>query len=219
MLFRSEAARLLTARHPDVPIYYLGESMGAAVVMTALARGAAPPLAGAILVAPAVWSRSYMPFYQRWALWIVGHTAPWMRFSGRGLGIQASDNVAMLRALGRDPLIIKETRTDTVKGLVDLMDDGMSAMAQLHGPALVQIGAKDQVVPVKPQWAAVETRPEPDRQRVAFYRNGWHMLLRDLEAELTWDDIATWIADRDAPLPSGADDAALARRQESAARP
>jgi hypothetical protein len=43
------------------------------------------------------------------------------------------------------------------------------------------------------------------------------MLLRDLQANVVLDDIATWISDPAAPLPSGADShakAALQRRHE-----
>ena len=214
----AEAARLLAARYPGVPLYYLGDSMGAAVVMTALVRGTAAAPAGVILAAPAVWSRSYMPFYQRWALWTLGHTMPWLKVSGRGLGIMASDNIEMLRALGRDPLVIKETRTDTIKGLVDLMDEGFNATARLSVPSLVLIGAHDQVVPIKPQLAAVSTLPDPAHQRIAFYPNGWHMVLRDLAAETVWTDVAAWIARRDAPLPSGTDVEAAAKLKERSER-
>jgi acylglycerol lipase len=201
----AQAERLLAARYPGVPLYYLGESMGAAVVITALARGFAPKTAGTILAAPAVWGRSYMPFYQRWALWAAGHVTPWLRLTGRSLGIVASDNIEMLRAYSRDPLVIKETRVDSIKGLVDLMGKGMKSIDALPGPALVLIGARDQVVPITPQWATVEKLPDPAHQRVAYYRNGWHMLLRDLEGKTVWRDIATWIGDHDAALPSGAD--------------
>lgn len=206
-----DAARLVAARYPGVPLYYLGESMGAAVIMTALARGFAPEPAGMILAAPAVWSRSFMPFYQSWALWLVGHTMPWLRFTGRGLGIQASDNIEMLRGLSHDPLVIKKTRTDTIKGLVDLMDQAMRAADKLRGPTLVLIGARDRVVPLKPQWAAAQALPNPTDQRVAYYKDGWHMLLRDLDRKLVWEDIAAWIGNHDAPLPSGADRAAETR--------
>ena len=215
----AEASRLLTARYPGVPLYYLGESMGAAVTMAALVRGTVPPPAGIILAAPAVWSRSYMPFYQRWALWTVVHTMPWLTFTGRGLGIMPSDNIEMLRALGRDPLIIKETRTDTIKGLVDLMDEGFTATARLPGPLLILVGAHDQVVPIKPQFAAVSTLPDPTHQRLAFYPNGWHMVLRDLEGATVWADVAAWIANHDAPLPSGADADAIAKLQARTERP
>ena len=207
-----EAARLLVARYPGVPLYYLGESMGGAVVMTALANQAVPTPAGTILVAPAVWSRSYMPFYQRWALWLASHTVPWMTFTGSGLGIMPSDNIPMLQAFSRDPLVIKETRSDAIKGLVDLMDEGQTAAAKVTGPTLVLVGAHDQLVPLKAQWAAVDALPEPAHQRAAYYKDGWHMLMRDLEGPLLWRDVAAWIADHDAPLPSGADTAATTER-------
>ena len=35
--------------------------------------------------------------------------------------------------------------------------------------------------------------------------NGYHMLMRDLDAAVVMSDIAGWIAERRAPLPSGAD--------------
>jgi acylglycerol lipase len=200
-----EVARLLRERYPDAPIYYLGESMGAAIVMRALVTRAAPMPAGSILSAPAVWGRDYMPFYQRWTLWVASHVTPWLRLSGRGLGYVASDNNEMLRALGRDPLVIKDTRTDTIKGLVDAMGKGMQAARELPGPALILMGAHDQIVPLKPQWAAVEQLPDPKHQRVAYYKNGWHMLFRDLQAENVWVDVAAWIADHGAALPSQAD--------------
>lgn len=204
----AEAARLLASRYPGVPLYYLGESMGAAVVMTALARGIAPQPAGTILASPAVWSRNFMPFYQRWALWVVGHTMPWLTFTGRGLGRQASDNIEMLRAFSRDPLVIKHTRADAIKGLVDLMDQAMRSAPKLQGPILMMIGAHDQIVPPRPQWAAARSLRDPAHQRVAYYKDGWHMLLRDLNGSTVWADIATWIENHNAPLASGAEEAA-----------
>jgi hypothetical protein len=46
---------------------------------------------------------------------------------------------------------------------------------------------------------------------VAIYENGYHMLLRDLQAETVWTDIAAWIADASQPLPSGSDARVTAR--------
>jgi alpha-beta hydrolase superfamily lysophospholipase len=117
----------------------------------------------------------------------------------------------MLIAYSRDPLVIKATRADSIKGLVDLMDKGVKAIDKIPGPVLALIGAKDQVVPIKPQWTAVERLPDPTDQRVAYYLNGWHMLLRDLEGKTVWADISTWIANHGAPLPSGADREAAVR--------
>ncbi len=65
------------------------------------------------------------------ALWIGARLMPGLTLTGRGLGIKPSDNIAMLRALSRDPLVIKETRVDTIYGLVNLMDAALAAAPRL----------------------------------------------------------------------------------------
>ena len=209
----SAAARVLRARYPAVPLYLLGDSMGGAVVLAAM-TGPEPPVGdGVILVAPAVWARSTMPLLHRLSLWLGAHTLPWLTVSGRGLNIQASDNIEMLRALGRDPLYIKETRIDALHGLVDLMDTALAAAPRFAAPALLLYGAKDEVVPEDPSLQLWLALPETARarQRRALYEGGWHMLLRDLEAEVVLNDIVHWIEHPRAPLPSGAETRALAR--------
>lgn len=198
-----ELSRLLQRRHPNTPLYWLGDSMGGAVALLALKRDALRP-SGVVLVAPAVWGRATMPVHYRTALWLASHTVPWMTVTGRGLDILASDNIEMLRRLSRDPMVIKETRIDAIYGLVDLMDE--AAEARPRGlPILLLYGAKDEVIPRKPVEAfvaALMTAPEIEL-RVAIYDEGWHMLLRDLQAGIVWQDIEAWIANHRVALPSG----------------
>lgn len=212
------AAELVAARHPGVPLYLLGESMGGAVVMLAVADRPPPQVKGVILSAPAVWGRSTMGFFQRAALWLAYQLAPGWELTGEGLKIQPSDNIPMLRKLAADPLVIKATRVDAINGLVDLMDAAAAAAPRVRLPALVLYGEKDEVVPADPTWAMVETLPDTrGSQRVALYANGYHMLLRDLQANVVLDDITAWIAEPGKPLPSGADSRArdaLARRHD-----
>ncbi len=199
--------RLARARHPGLPVYALGESMGGAVVMTALAGADPPPVDGAILAAPAVWGRQTMDIFKRAALWLGTYTLPWLTVSGRGLGITPSDNVEMLKALAADPLVIKETRIDAIHGVVDLMDAAFEAASRLTAPVLILYGARDEVIPKEPTIRMIERLPPapPARRRIAIYREGYHMLLRDLEAETVWRDVLHWIEDPASPLPSGAD--------------
>ena len=121
--------------------------MGGAVVMTTMARPDRPAVDGIILAAPAVWGRSSMPWYQTTALWLAVHTFPWGRLTGRDLGIVVSDNIEMLRALGRDPMVIKGTRIDAIYGLVNLMDEAMASAPRLDGRMLVLYGARDPLIP------------------------------------------------------------------------
>jgi acylglycerol lipase len=205
------AAALLKRRHPDVPLYLLGISMGGAVAMAALAQGPVAGVDGAILVGPAVWGRAHMPFYQRAALWFFSNTIPWFPLTGEGLNRQPSDNIPMLRALGRDPLIIRETRIDTIKGLVDLMDAAYDGAARIdHTPVLMIYGLRDEIVPKAPVLHAMRSLPKRAGTKRAVYDASWHMMLRDLKAKIVWRDIAGWVTDRTAALPSGADKKAAA---------
>lgn len=197
-------AQALKQRRPDVPLYLLGESMGGAVVIAAMTSAAPPPVDGVILSAPAVWGQQSMPPLYRATLALASWTMPWLELSGRGLGLMPSDNIEMLRALSRDPLVIRETRVDTIKGLVDLMDVAYEKVDEVPGPVLYLYGERDEIVPPEPTAAAVAALPDRgDRVRVVTYDDGWHMLLRDLQAETVHADIAAWMDHPTLPLPSG----------------
>ena len=56
------AVGALRRRHPGVPLYVLGMSMGGAVALVAMAAPDPPEVDGLILVAPAVWARETMPW-------------------------------------------------------------------------------------------------------------------------------------------------------------
>lgn len=198
------AVDLVRARHPGLPVYLLGESMGGAVAIAALGSDDPPPVAGAILVAPAVWGRADMGAVERLGLWWARHVTPGLTVTGRGLDITPSDNRAMLQRMSRDPLVIKATRLDTLSGLVDLMDHAIAETADLAVPVLVLYGENEEVLPEASIDRLIRRLPAVPRT-VAFYPSGYHMLLRDRQAALVVRDIAAWIGDQYARLPSGAD--------------
>lgn len=195
---------LLREQHPGLPVYLLGESMGGAVSIATAGEAAAGELVdGVVLVAPAVWARQTMPWYQRWALAVARTVAPNWRPTGHSLKRQASDNIDMLRALGRDPLVIKETRIDAVAGLADLMDVALASTPRLNTRTLVLYGERDEIVPKLPTCRMLQTLPVSANWKLGLYPNGYHMLTRDLNGEQVVADIATWILAPQQPLPSG----------------
>ena len=202
--------RLVKQRYPDRPVYLLGESMGGAIVMTSMSQGDMPEVAGIILVAPALWARSTMPWYQTSLLWTLAHSLPWLSLTGEGVHIMPSDNIEMLRALGRDPWVIKATRVETVYGLTDLMDAAFDSATSLHGNTLMLYGEKDEIIPKEATYAFLQQFLQADtaQKTVAIYSHGYHMLLRDLQASTAWKDIVAWINASSNKLPSGADNRA-----------
>ncbi|MEH6579956.1 MAG: lysophospholipase [Amphritea sp.] len=208
--------KLIRQRHPQVPLYLLGESMGGALILLTLSQTPELPIDGAILSAPAVWGPSTWPWYQRESLRLGAHLLPWMKVNGKGLDITASDNSTMLRELGRDPLVIKNSRLDSLWGVSQLMEAALQAAPQFRVRSLILIGEKDEIVPLEPSAQMVAALPEEhhDDQQIALYNNGYHMLTRGLQAQQVWQDITAWIKNPNTPLPSGADRGARKRLAE-----
>jgi alpha-beta hydrolase superfamily lysophospholipase len=184
-------------QYPEKPIFLVGESMGGAVIMTAMADSRfslAEEVSGTLLYAPAVWARSTQPWYQQFSLWLAVHTFPdWMP-TGEGLGVQATDNVDALRAMGRDDKVIKATRIDTIYGLTNLMDEALLSSKDVSIRTLVLYGDKDEVIPKKPTCEMLNTMKFVD-ENITFinYADGYHMLSRDLQAVRVFNDSVEWM--------------------------
>jgi alpha-beta hydrolase superfamily lysophospholipase len=178
--------------------------MGAAVVIAAVASGAALDADGFILTAPAVWGGDQLNPLYRATLWVVSRLAPGLKLTGRSLGVMASDNLDALRALSADPLFIKETRVDAIAGLVGLMDTAYAAADAFPGPLLVMVGEHDEIVPPDAQTAMIERLRATPCVHVV-YPDGWHLLLRDLQRRVVWQDIIAWIDNEPLPSAQGAD--------------
>jgi alpha-beta hydrolase superfamily lysophospholipase len=206
------ATALIKQRHPGVPVYVVGESMGGAVILAAVAERRLAGVDGLILSAPAVRGRETINVFGRVGLWLSAHTVPWLAGPPpRNLGFTPSDNIEMLRALGRDPLIIKETRIDAFYGLIGLMDDALTAAEKFDRDALILIGRHDNLIPSGPTALMLARMPPAGSRdrRVARYSDGYHMLFRDLQGPVVNRDVAFWVLSRKgdpmAALPSGAD--------------
>ena len=203
-------AQLLRRRHPDTPLYLVGESMGGAVALLALAGQPPLPVDGVALLAPAVWARKTMPWYQRWGLGLLARIAPDLELSGnaaRRLGIEPTDDPEVRRALSLDPLVQKRFRVATLDGLTHLMDAALESAPQLPIPALLLYGEQDRIIPPRPVCALLAGLPNPRHPawRMVLYPKGYHMLTRYTGAAATRRDLVAWLLDPGAPLPSGAE--------------
>ncbi len=187
----SEVAQLLKQKHPNVPLYIVGLSMGGAVVLSAMADELLPHVDGLIVAAPAVWGIEEMNVLYRSSLWLAAHTFPTQTLTGAGLEIWPSDNIEMLIEQGRDPLVIKGSRIDTIYGLSQLMQEAQEGSAKVDRPLLWLYGAKDAIVPPAPTAKALARAKQTPI--FVYYPEGYHMLLRDLQREEVYEDIFEWV--------------------------
>jgi len=198
---------LVRARRPHATLAVVGESMGGSVAAAAFASDTPPDADRVVLLAPGVWGWSSQTPLNRASLWVAARALGDLSvqppdFIARH--ILASSNLLELVRNGRDPDSILSTRFDTLSGLVDLMETASNSLGRTRVPTLLMYGANDQVVEPGPMRRALRRAGEAPNLRTAWYPRGWHLLNRDLDAEVVYRDVAAWLADRDAPLPSGA---------------
>lgn len=195
--------RLARARHPGKPVFLIGESMGGAVALLTLARHPALAVDGLVLLAPAVWKRTDVPFPGTLLLDIAAFAMPWNTLSAPpGLGIRATDNIEAMKAMRDDPLIGKESRFDALQGLVALMQDAAEVGVPTRLPVLLLYGMKDRIVPIDTLRRFVAEAGGAKGFRQVWYGEGYHLLLRDRHAGRVWRDIAAFIVDPGGSLPS-----------------
>jgi alpha-beta hydrolase superfamily lysophospholipase len=196
---------LIRQRFPHAVIAVAGVSMGGAVAIDAFASDRPPVADRLVLLSPAVWGWSSQPLSYRVALWTMAHTAPALQLNPPTFitnNIRASDNTTELIRMGRDPNLLWGARMDALYGLMNLMQKGWAETGRLKVPTLYAYGAHDQIIPKQAAFHAAAALPAGDR--TAYYANGYHLLLVDLENPKVWDDVAAFIRNPAAPLPSGA---------------
>ena len=199
--------KLLKLRYPTVPLYLMGDSMGGAVTIATSVNAALPEIEGIILHAPAVWGNATFNRMHRIGLWLLAHTVPWMEVTGKGLKIQVTDNIPLLKELSKDPLMIRETRIDALYGMVHLMDYALDVAPEVDTPILLLYGLKDEIIPLQSVCQFVK-RLNAEHQ-VIFYEQGYHFLMRDLIGEQVWQDISSWVLAEEAVATDTANEACV----------
>jgi alpha-beta hydrolase superfamily lysophospholipase len=198
---------LVRARHRNARIAVVGESMGGAVAISAFASDRPPASDQAILLAPAVWGWSSQNVVNRASLWAAARVLGSRAVEAPDWAvrhIRATDNLAELVANGTDPLFIRATRFDTLSGLVDLMESASRALGSVRVPTMLMYGAHDQIIEPGPLRSALIRAGDRPGLRTAFYPDGWHLLNRDLQAEVVFRDVAAILRDPGMSLPSRA---------------
>lgn len=199
------AVSIARARHPDAKIAVVGISMGGAVAMTAFGSDNPPDADLLLLSGPGLRGWGALPLIYRPSLWISARVRPgWIVTPPKGVKIEPTDNLEMLREIWANPLMLRENRIDQVHGVVTLMENAHAAAPLLpeSTPTLLTYGAKDIVIP--PNAMARTARILPAHVETRYYEAGYHMLMRDLQAETVWRDMLAFMEDPSNEAPSGA---------------
>lgn len=202
-----EAVAMARARYPQAVIAVVGESMGGSVAAAAFGSDRAPNADRVVFLSPGVWGWSAQGWLNATALNIAARMAGSKAVEAPSFianRIVASSNWLELHRNGRDPDSLLAARFDTLYGLVDLMESASRKVGLSPTPSLLMYGAHDEVVEKGPMRRALEQVPAGSTMRTAFYPDAWHLLNRDLQAEVVYRDVVAFLRDAQAALPSGA---------------
>lgn len=176
-------------------IYLMGESMGGAVAMLAAVRE--PELIdGLILAAPAVREGIWIRYIYNAGLSVVATVAP-----GATHEVERNpDNPDLYpptaQRLARDPLVVRQVRMDTWRGLIALADRASNRAPEIKVPVLLMFGGRDESIP---EVSIKHLRRHLGEQLSwRLYEQGPHLLLQARHWQSYARDIAAWI---DARVP------------------
>jgi len=102
-------------------------------------------------------------------------------------------------------MVIKQTRVEVLYGLANLMDQTYSSAVELRCNALILYGQQDEIIPRAPVMSFYRRLPgrSVGTQQLIIYQNGYHMLLRDLQAKVVLKDIFDWLNGRRDTVAAG----------------
>ena len=202
-----EAVAMARARYPQAVIAVVGESMGGSVAAAAFGSDRAPNADRVVFLSPGVWGWSAQGWLNVTALNIAARMAGSKAVEAPSFianRIVASSNWLELHRNGRDPDSLLAARFDTLYGLVDLMESASTKVGLSPTPSILMYGAHDEVVEKGPMRRALDQVPARSTMRTAFYPDAWHLLNRDLQAEVVYRDVVAFLRDPQGALPSGA---------------
>jgi alpha-beta hydrolase superfamily lysophospholipase len=196
---------LVRRKYPHAVIAVAGESLGGAIAAEAFASDRPPTADRLLLLSPAVWGWHDQPLPNKTLLWFAANfTGPKVYTPPRWLTsrVTPTDNREELIAMGKDPLMIWGARSDTLYGLVSTMDKAADAVGKANLPTLYLYGAHDEIIPKNAAFRAAGRLKPADR--TVYYAKSYHLMMRDHQGPVVWKDIAAFVRDPEAALPSGA---------------
>jgi len=74
----------------------------------------------------------------------------------------------------------------------------LAAAPKLNAKSLILYGDHDEVIKKKPTEMMLANLPKSAKpsHELIRYKDGYHMLLRDLQAQKVWQDIVSWIDEK-----------------------
>lgn len=196
-----EFSSLVTAEHPGVPVFWLGESMGSLIALHTVTDGPGEESArprGLILLSPAVALREELPRWKGHFARAASRVAPSYRIplaqldpaQVPGMKITSASTQASQAPL--TPHLVPTHSLRLLREVHSLMSRSNRAASQLNVPVLVLYTPNDPVASRKQIEAWFENIASIDKTPL-FYSEDFHLILHDDRRWQATAEIGDWL--------------------------
>jgi acylglycerol lipase len=186
----AEAVLLLRERHPALPLYVIGESMGGSVALAGLGQGKVAGVDRLLLAAPAVRGGVPLRELHDLALRLGALALPWLAVALRR-GARPWLEPGEAARLADDPLILREISVSAYDGLIELANQASADPAAPMPPTLLLYGELDTTIP---RVAIDDLALRHDHLTLKLYPEHHHLLLHEKGAQAVLEDCLAWLA-------------------------
>jgi acylglycerol lipase len=192
---------LLRQRHPQTPIFWLGESLGSLITMHALTESAPPrDVSGYIVLAPPVRLRPTLPQWPVFFLRPLMSLLPGLRVDLRTLGggvggqMQITSESTQTSQAPLTPHFVPRQSFAVLREVSRQMRTASLCAEQLTLPVLMLYTPNDPVTAAADMESWYEKIASADKKRL-FYEKNFHLILHDTERWKACAEITQWIID------------------------
>jgi len=188
-----DAAAFLRERFGTLPVFIVGESMGADVAIQAVAAHRDLDVSGLVLAAPGAVSDAFRRLLWGALIWLAGRFAPRSEMNIERISGGDFTPAGAIRLLS-DPLVLRGVRPAMASGLFALAVSTVSAARKVKIPSLTMVGSKEDFLYTKCIQRLHEALGGLKTQKV--YGGGPHLLFHWRRAKDVVDDTVAWIQAR-----------------------
>ncbi|MCB1224777.1 MAG: alpha/beta fold hydrolase [Verrucomicrobiales bacterium] len=192
--------RALRQRFPEVPVFWLGESLGSLIVLhtvvTEEKSGGTLP-SGVILTSPAVGLKMEVPATKRLLLRLLSRVVPHHRLSLEQLSgvdmqdIQVTSTTTHGGQMAQTPHHVDAFSLRLLRELDSLMRHSARAARQLS-PSTLVLGSPHDVIASEAQIRAFFTEVAAQPKRLRMFPDSHHLLFHDVDRDTATDEVKIW---------------------------
>lgn len=188
-----DAVAFIRSRYANLPVFIVGESMGAAIAVNAAASAPDLDIAGIVLAAPGAIAGGLRRMFASALVRLVEYFAPDGELTIERMSARELNASSAIRLLC-DPMVLRGVRPRMAFGLLELAAAAVEAARKVTVPALTMVGSKEDFLRTK--CIAQLHKSLAGEKTWREFEGGPHLLLHWQEADTVLAEVLAWIETR-----------------------